>query len=229
MNDKRFDELFAQGRRAVLAGEVPRQNPPEDGGSRWGVTVVLRPDESAARRMEHVTEAAMAVAGDTHWPTGAAVSSHFTIRTLENFRAHIPEGDAPVARYRAALSEASQQVGAIRLTLTGLTLTPGSVMLCASPVSAAIERFACALATALGDDAWFEATLRRDIWYSNLVHFTEPPRAPQALVEWVAARRRLDMGFSLHTHAELVAWEFNGRHVVPRTLGAEELLPGAYS
>jgi hypothetical protein len=229
MDSERFEELFEQGRVAVLAGKVPEQDPPAEGGLRWGLTVVVRPEESVARRMARVTEEAMAVAGDTHWPTGAAISSHFTIRTLERFRTNIPKSDVPVARYLAALREASKQVGAFRLRLKGLTLTPGSVMLCASPVGAVIERFACALAGALGDDSWFEAELHRNIWYANLVHFTEPPRDPQVLVDWVAARRHLDMGSSLHTHAELVAWKFNGRHVVPQTLGTAELISGAAS
>jgi hypothetical protein len=229
MDSERFEELFEQGRDAVLAGTVPEQDPPAEGDLRWGLTVVVRPEESVARRIEHVTEEAMAVAGDMHWPTGAAISSHFTIRTLECFRTNIPDGDIPVARYLAALREASKQVDAFRLKLTGLILTPRSVMLCASPVGGVIERFACALASALGDDAWFEAQLHRNIWYSNLVHFTEPPRDPQGLVEWVAARRRMDMGSSLHTHAGLVAWKFNGRHVVPQTLGTAELISGTAS
>lgn len=223
MGSARFSELFERGRDAFLSGEVPCQEPPLDGGGRWGITAVLRPDPSVARRMERITAEAMAVAGESHWPTGAAVSSHFTIRTLENYRSSVPKDDERVMRYQAALRQASARVGSIRLELTGLTLTPASVMLCASPADPTAERFAECLAEELADDGWFEAGFNRDIWYSNLVHFTGFPADPQALVEWVAARRNLDLGSSVHTHVDLVAWKFNHRHMVSATLGRAEL------
>lgn len=223
MGSARFSELFERGRDAFLSGEVPCQKPPLDGGGRWGITAVLRPDPSVARRMERATAEAMAVAGDSHWPTGAAISSHFTIRTLENYRSLVPRGDERVMRYQAALRQASARVGSIRLELTGLTLTPASVMLCASPSGPAVERLAEYLAEELADDGWFEAGFNRDIWYSNLVHFNGLPADPRALVEWVAARRNLDLGMSVHTRADLVAWKFDNRHMVPVTLGGAEL------
>jgi hypothetical protein len=37
------------GRDAFLSGGVPHQEPPPEGGGRWGLTVVLRPDPSVAR------------------------------------------------------------------------------------------------------------------------------------------------------------------------------------
>lgn len=223
MGSTRFAELFDQGRDAFLSGDVPRQEPPLEGGGRWGLTVALRPESSVARRMERVTAEAMAVAGGSHWPTGAEVSSHVTVRTLERYRPAVAEDDEQVLRYRAALRRASARVGTIRLELTGLTLTPASVMLCASPSDDAIERFAGYLAEELTSDGWFEAGFTRDIWYANLVHFTGLPENPQALVEWVAARRSLDLGASVHTFADLVSWTFTGRHMVPATLGSERL------
>ncbi len=223
MGSPRFTELFEQGREAFLSGEVPRQEPPLEGGGRWGLTVALRPESAIARRMERVTAEAMAVAGDSHWPTGAEVSSHFTIRTLELYRPTVPKDDERVLRYQAALRQASARAGTIRLELTGLTLAPASVMLCASPSDEAIERFAGYLAEELAGDGWFEAGFTRDIWYSNLVHFTGLPENSQALVEWVAARRSLDLGASVHTFADLVSWTFNGRHMEPATLARAKL------
>lgn len=218
MGNTRFDELFAAGREAVLSGRASRQEPPADGQPRWGVSVILRPDAAAARGLERVTAEAMAVSGDGHWPTGAARSSHFTVRALEPHRAPIPPDDERAARYGAATRAAAAQVGPVTLRLTGLTLTPGSVMLRAEPEDGTADRFAHALAEALGDDAAFEAGLHRDIWYANLVHFTAPPADPPALVDWVAARRDTDLGASTHPYAELAAWRFDGTQTVPRLI-----------
>ncbi|MFJ2095025.1 hypothetical protein ACIOEW_38130 [Streptomyces sp. NPDC087901] len=142
---------------------------------------------------------------------------------MENYRSFVPKDDERVMRYQTALRQASARVGSIRLELTGLTLTPASVMLCASPSDPTVERLAEYLAEELADDGWFEAGFNRDIWYSNLVHFTGLPADPWALIEWVSARRNLDLGSSVHTYADLVAWKFNNRHMVSATLGRAEL------
>ncbi|MCF3961971.1 hypothetical protein L1885_09865 [Streptomyces fuscigenes] len=218
----RFTELFEQGRDACLSDRTSCQEPPEEDGGRWGLTVALRPDPSVALRMERLTAEAMTVAGDSHWPTGGAVSSHFTVRTLERYRRGIRE-DERLLRYRAAIRTAAGRVGTVRLELTGLTLTPASVMLCASPSGEAAEQFAEHLAEDLADDGWFEAGFRRDIWYANLVHFTGPLANPQALVDWVDARRGLALGASVHSCVHLVAWSFDGRRMVPETLGKADL------
>ncbi|WP_245178814.1 hypothetical protein [Streptomyces montanisoli] len=109
------------------------------------------------------------------------------------------------------------------MELTGLTLTPASVMLCASPPDEAVELLAEHLAEELADDGWFEADLKRDIWYSNLIHFAGPLADPEALIDWVAARQSLELGSTLHTCVDLIAWSFDGRHMVPTTLGKADL------
>ncbi|MFB6677547.1 hypothetical protein ACFCWG_35095 [Streptomyces sp. NPDC056390] len=219
----RFDGLFEQGRDAVLTGAVQRQVPPVDGGNRWVMSVVLRPDAATARRIEDVTRGAMAVAGGEHWPTGKADSSHFTLRALENHRASVPDGDARVSRYIEALRTASSTVGPVRLTLSGLTLTPGCVMLCAEPPDDAIERLYDAYGAALGEDGWLETGFDRNIWYSTLVHFTSPLADPQAVVQWVGERRHLALGEVDCRHAELVVYRFNGSRMVMQALDAVSL------
>lgn len=85
----RFDALFERGREAVLAGAVQCQVPPVDGGNRWVMSVVMRPDSATARRIGEITREAMTVAGKEHWPTGTADSSHFTLRALEEHRVSV--------------------------------------------------------------------------------------------------------------------------------------------
>lgn len=46
-----------------------------------------------------------------------------------------------VQRYALAMSRAAQQVEAIELDLVGMTLTPGTVMVCAHPVGDSADRF----------------------------------------------------------------------------------------
>lgn len=212
-----FDRLFEQGSRAVLAGEHVVDAPPVLPGERWGPSVCLRPDERAAPALASLSEEAIGYAGQGHWPTGAARSSHFTVRVLDRYRGDLTPDDTMIRRQAAAMGRAAAAAGPVRLRVTGLTLTPASVMATADPVGRSAEVFAQALAEELGEHGWYEADFDRSIWYSNLVHFTGPLGAPRALVDWVGARRRHDLG-EVDTRVELLHWEFDGRQMVPVVL-----------
>src|SRR5260221_14478548 len=103
MPTDKFDRLFADGSRAVLADAVHRETPPVEDGPRWGMSVVLRPDRLTASPLAALAEDGIELAGVRHWPTGAEASSHFTVRSLERHRHEVSADDPAVARYRRAL------------------------------------------------------------------------------------------------------------------------------
>jgi hypothetical protein len=214
----KFDRLFAAGSRAVLDGAVRCEKPPVDGGTRWGLSVVLRPDRGAAPVLARLTDEAMALAGAWHWPTGTADSSHFTVRSLERPRESVLDGDPAIARYLRALRAAAARSKPIGFRLSGVTMPDSCVMACAEAVDGAVDDFAAALAEELGGDAWHEDGFNRDIWYATLIHFTGPVDRPAELVEWVRERRRADFGSSTAAGAQLVQWRFGGSGVLPRVL-----------
>jgi len=63
------------------------------------------------------------------------------VRAPEGYREAAAEDDEVVQRYALAMSRAAQQVEAIELDLVGMTLTPGTVMVCAHPVGDSADRF----------------------------------------------------------------------------------------
>lgn len=216
--DRKFNLLFARGREAVLAGTHHRDGPPVDGG-RWGISVVLRPDPAVAAQLDAVAGEALALAGAHHWPTGSAATSHVTVLPLEPYRQAVPDDDPEVARYAAGLAKAASASRRVNLRFGGLTLSPVGVMACAYPTDDAADGLATHLRTTLGDNRWSE----RDIWYATLVHFTDAVADPQALVDWVAARRRLDLGRAGIGEVELVGWDVRGRQPAMVSLAAEPL------
>jgi hypothetical protein len=217
-----FDRLFEQGRSAVLSGGHYQDTPPVDGG-RWGLSVVLLPDTVAMGRLAATTAEAMSLAGDEHWPTGAPHAVHFTVRAIEAHRSVVPPDDPLVSRCTAALHRAAVGARPARLRLAGLTLTPSGVMVCAYPEDDAADVFASRLGNELGDDGWFEAHYHRDIWYATLLHFAGEIRDRQGLVDWVAARRRLDLGVTRADGAELLRFRYDGRQPVRHTLARAPL------
>src|SRR5689334_16309748 len=98
-----FDRLFREGRAAVLAGRYRCETPPVEGGPRYGLSVVLRPDDRVAHRLAELGVEARTAAGGGHWPSGDADLVHVTVRALETFRTAVPEDDTAVNRYVTAM------------------------------------------------------------------------------------------------------------------------------
>jgi hypothetical protein len=106
----------------------------------------------------------------------------------------------------------------VRLRLSGLTLTPSGIMVCAYPADRAAGDFAARLAAALGPDGWFEEHYDRNIWYATVLHFAAAIEDRAALVRWVADRRDLPLGEARFDAADLVRFEHRAGHPAPVSL-----------
>jgi hypothetical protein len=226
----KFDRLFDEAVPLISSQRHRRDSPPVEGG-RWPVSVVLRPleDSEFSRRLDALTSEAAGLAGAGHWYTGRAGSAHLTVRALETYRRDVDPSAPVIQRYRAALRAAADRTGPALIQVTGLTLTAGSVMACAVPLDAQADLLMDRFAEALGPDGWFEHPHgRRDIWYLNLLHFTSHIASPEHLIDWVAERRRLDVGQTTISTAELVRFHYcpdiSGPFMRPQLLEAAKLL-----
>jgi hypothetical protein len=211
-----FDALFAEGRQALRTGTYRMECTPTDGGSRWAVGAVLRPDSQAARTIEQVARAASAVVGANHWLAGAARSSHLTLRRhLELSRRQVSSADPLVVRYAAALRSAAKATGPVRFTLTGLILTPISVMAAAVPTDTAADDLAATFDRALHAEGCRVAGAIPALWYVNLAYFTGPVRDAEELIGWVEARRVMHVADVRVTHLQIVRWQYTASGMVP--------------
>ncbi|MER7277529.1 hypothetical protein ABT369_24110 [Dactylosporangium sp. NPDC000244] len=209
----RFDRLFSRGRDAVTNGAHFADVCPVEGG-RWGMSAALVPDGPVADRLAHVAAELAQLAGPGHWPTGAQDAIHLTVRAIEVHRPELSGADPLVARCAAALARAAAGARRVRFRLDGVTLTPSGVMACAYPLDDAADDFADRLGLELGEDGWFEAAYRRDIWYATLLHFAAEVSDPAELVEWVSQRRSMQLGVVELDGAELLTFRYNGRQPV---------------
>ena len=112
----------------------------------------------------------------------------------------------------------------ITFTLGGVILTPISIMVRAKSEGPQADRLSTALAEALGEAGWYEADFTRNIWYLNVVHFAGPLVDAAALVEWVQARRDLDLGTTTSARVDLARWDFtSGGAPIPTCLASASL------
>jgi len=208
----------------VLTGTHQVECAPADGGPRWAAGAVLRPDPPAAQAIEHVARAAAAVVGADHWLAGAARSSHLSLRRhLEPRRRPIPAGDRLVARYAAALRAAAKPTGPVRFALTGLILTPVSVMARAIPADAAADDLAAMFGAALHAGGCHQAGSTPVLWYVNLVYFTGPVYAAGDLATWTEARQQITVTNVRVTKMQIVRWQYTTTGMTPVPLASASL------
>jgi len=81
-----------------------------------------------------------------------------------------------------------------------------------------------AVAAELGENGHYEDdSYRGDVWWSTLLHFTEPLADGAALVAWVDDRRALDLGPFQAGSLDLVRYEYDGGVTAPVVLASVPL------
>jgi len=221
------ETLHARGRAALLAGEERLDVPPSSSGTRWGLSIVLSPDEALARRLAAETDALADLAGPGQWRTGGAGSCHVTVRTLEAYRAPVAADDERTAGYVAVLRRAAARSGPVRLQMRGLILTPGGVLAGAVPLDGAADRLRQAVLHELAEDD-FERGYRGRVWWASLVHFAAPVARRRELLDRVEACRQTDFGVLVASRIDLVRYQYkctaHGGRTAPVTLMSAALL-----
>lgn len=155
--------------------------------------------------------------------TGSQVprSSHLSLRRhLEQRRRPISAGDRLVARYAAALCAAAKSTGPVRFAITGLILTPVSVMARAIPADAAADDLAVIFDGALHAEGCYEAGSTPTLWYVNLVYFTGPVRAADELAAWTEARQQMKVTDVGVAEMQIVRWHYTTTGMMPVVLAS---------
>jgi hypothetical protein len=217
---EQHDAFHERGRRAVLAREEIWEAPPDPSSPRWGLTLVLRPDDAAAHRLAMLAAQLAAVAGG-HWQTGGIGSAHLTVRVLERYREPVPPDDPLVRRYIEVAARVVRRCPSPRFSLTGLLVALGGVLAAAEPAEPSAARLRAVVTDELGDDGRFvESSYRGDLWWSTLLHFSGPLADGAALVDWVEDRRSVDLGEFRARCLDLVRYQYDGARTAPVTLAS---------
>jgi hypothetical protein len=128
-----------------------------------------------------------------------------------------------VARYAAALRAAAKSTGPVRFTITGLILTPVSVMARAVPADAAADDLAVIFGAALHAEGCHEAGSTPLLWYVNLVYFTGPVHAADDLAAWTEARQQMKVTDVRVTEMQIVRWQYTATGMMPVALASASL------
>jgi hypothetical protein len=128
-----------------------------------------------------------------------------------------------VARYAAALRAAAKSAGPVRFAVTGLILTPVSVMARAMPADAAADDLSAVFDAALHAEGCHETGSAPALWYVNLVYFTGPVHAGDDLAAWTEARQQMKVTDVRITEMQLVRWQHTVTGMMPVALASASL------
>jgi hypothetical protein len=216
---EQHDAFHERGRQALLAHEEIWERPPDSSSPRWGVSLLLRPDDATALRLAALAAQVSSVAGPVHWQTGGLGSAHLSVRVLEPYRDPVPIDDPLVRRYCATVSRAAAQSPSPQFALTGLLVGLGAVVVAAEPANSSAANLRAVVAAELDGDGGFEEDRDRgDRWWSTLLHLAGPLADGAALVDWVEDRRTLDLGLFQARSLDLVRYEYDGARTAPVVL-----------
>ena len=129
-----------------------------------------------------------------------------------------------MARYAAALRAAAQSTGPVRFAVTGLILTPVSVMACVIPADAAADDLAAMFDAALHAGGCHQAGSTPVLWYVNLVYFTGPVQGADELAAWTEARQQMKVTDVRVSEMQIVRWQYTVTGMMPVALASASLL-----
>ena len=220
------ETIHQRGRDAVLAGRALLDVPPAPGGTRWGLSLVARPDVSAAERLQALAAEAAALAGPGQWVTASPGSTHLTVTYLERTHRAIGDDDAVVRRCADVVRRLAAELPPLRWRVTGLALADRGVLALAEPVDGAADALRDRVLRELDEVGRAEAYYRSSVWWATLVHFAAPVADPVRLAAWVDARTTAPAFPAVPVTAasiDVVRYEYDGARTVPVTLAAAAL------
>jgi hypothetical protein len=208
------ETIHERGREALLAGREVLDVPPAPGGTRWGLSVVVRPDDDAAGRLAELAAEAAAFAGPGQWLTGSRDISHLTVTYLERVHREVGDDDPPVRRYAELVGRLAAATPPLRWRLVGVALADRGVLALADPVDPAPDELRQAVVGELGDLGRAEAYYRRSVWWSTLLHFAAPVTDRAGLAGWADERATRSFGSLTARAVEVVRYAFDGQRTV---------------
>ena len=222
------DTIHHRGRTALLAGRALLDVPPAPVGTRWGLSLVARPDALAADRLHVLAAEAAALAGPGQWLTASPGSAHLTVTYLESVHREIDSDDAEVRRLASAVGRLAAGSPPLRWRMTGLALADRGVLALAVPVDDGPDALRACVLAELDEVGRREAYYRRSVWWATLLHFAAPVADPEALARWVDARTSLPQIPLTAGSVDIVHYEYDGVRTLPVTLATVALtgVPG---
>jgi 2'-5' RNA ligase len=192
-----YDDLWREGRAALSGGTVDVDPLPVDGGSRWGISAVLRPmtwSDALVRRAS-----AIATLAGPRTVVYEPANLHLTVQQFEGHRVDVRADDRALRDQSAALVAITREIAPMTVEFRGLTASSGGVLVQGWPLfdlQALRERLHRELETS-GSPVWgpeASSSALRTSAHATLAMFGGSVESPHDLRDDIEAHRESDFG-----------------------------------
>jgi 2'-5' RNA ligase len=211
-----YDDVWAEGRRALIDGRLVAEPLPVVGTVRWGISAVLRPRSWSPALRSCATRCAelMGDGGVVY----DAENLHITVRALEGYREQVTdEADAYLRIYDEVLTEVSARWMPIGMRLRGLASSPSGVLIQGWPMvdlqglRAELHRRLAAQALPVTGPEQVVSNIRTTAHATLSIYGTVDH--PRDLASFIDANRTTDFGEQTFDRLWLVGYRRTAREV----------------
>ena len=194
---ERYDRLWSAAVARIRLGQVEIDSVLAAGAAdrRRGLTVIARPPPAIQRRVAEFLDHLRHLEPDQHYY--APTEFHLTILSLFTATPHPQPFFAQAPQYLAAVEAALARARPIPLVFTGITASPGSVMIQGFPAADTLNKLRDALREELLDRGLaqgLDERYRLETAHMTVARFRAPLRDPGRLAAALTQARRRPFG-----------------------------------
>ena len=221
-----YNRMWYEDESLIRQGNCKFEPLPIEGQARWGISAILRPNESITGFLMSEVANLKVLTGEEHiWYNPDSL--HLTIRTIERYREKVLRDDRLVHEYLSRLTEVAKFIPPITLEFSGLTANASGVFVQGWPKGDLLkllrELFHNALVEMLPKEAPEINNRRRTAHISLGVFGNTPLINPTALASYIGNNRRTYYGAQQFSHIDIVRYHLTKDSVILDRLGVVNL------
>jgi 2'-5' RNA ligase len=201
-----YNQMWIHARSSFLEGK-PTGDPllDEPGDDRYGITLLLRPDETTAQKIHAFLQQMAGLEPDQYYYPVSDL--HLTILSIISCYSGFQLSQIDIPAYDTRIKEVLRGVPPFRIRFKGITASPSTVLIQGFPEDDALQRLRDQLRVAFKNSTLqhsIDSRYRLFTAHSTVIRFRKPLQNPSAFVNQLEKYRQTDFGLVTAKQVELV-------------------------
>ena len=215
-----YSKIWHDSKTSIESNKAGKDAAPEEGGSRWGVSLIFRPDRKTSQALANACEAMRQYVGSESIVYTPA-NFHTTVMSIGYFRADY-SNDETFPLILSAVNESLKNVSEFSHEICGLTASTTAVLAQGFPAGDTLSRIRELLTNEMLKTGlnWPEKTKARTFSHVSLAVFGGPLTDGRGLFQYIEKNRSRDYGVSTIPQLEMVTYQknFNTVNMITREI-----------
>ncbi|MDF9795186.1 2'-5' RNA ligase [Catalinimonas alkaloidigena] len=215
-----YTQMWTKARNSFLEGNQQTDTLlDEPGDDRYGITLLLRPDNATAQNINaFLDEIAQVEPHQYYYPLS---DQHMTILSIISCYSGFELEDIDVLAYNKLIQKALDGIPPIKILFKGVTASPSTVLIQGFPEDGALERLRDQLREVFKSSELqhsIDSRYRLFTAHSTVIRFREPLLNPQKFIDSLEKYREADFGLVTARQLELLGNDWYQREAKVKLL-----------